>query len=404
MQSLKGSTDKKLSKVPAKPTKLQLKGDMEKVLVRKEKLLEKKLLRGARKMAMVQALSSVSSESNYHQEGPPMSMKKAARTTQLALVSGLNVSSPEESFQPETISSSGWNQPFVNPYVPPKDLYLYWGSTSARGTVASQLTGGAGRASSGQRVRQVLHFGTFFGNHYGDDVTGHGHFLKSLEGDEFAAMSRRCCATLLMPPMENDLPLYGEHDEESHRIRTFVSNGNNLVLTGGDYSSLVFLNKYFHYEIKKDVLDNGPFERLEEDHLPEDLKGQFEHVVRSLPQEGLSVTSVLKSSLPTGAKIVYATPESTPVFQLTYCQAEVDHDACKTAKEEGRSCLMDVQPEQCPDLKGKGQACSCGRILYLGYDFVGHHSSTIGTSVWDDTLRVAAAVPKMGTPGHGELS
>lgn len=42
----------------------------------------------------------------------------------------------------------------------------------------------------------------------------------------------------------------------SRRIRNFVSNGNTLILTGGDYSSLVFLNKYFHYEVKKVSLKN----------------------------------------------------------------------------------------------------------------------------------------------------
>jgi hypothetical protein len=37
----------------------------------------------------------------------------------------------------------------------------------------------------------------------------------------------------------------------ARRIRNYVSNGNTLIMTGGDYSSLVFINKYFHYELKK---------------------------------------------------------------------------------------------------------------------------------------------------------
>ena len=68
--------------------------------------------------------------------------------------------------------NSGWNTPFVNPYVPPKDLYIFWGKSSAKGTLASQWVGGSGRASSAQRIRQILNFGTFSGNHYVDDVTG----------------------------------------------------------------------------------------------------------------------------------------------------------------------------------------------------------------------------------------
>jgi len=188
------------------------------------------------------------------------------------------------------------------------------------------------------------------------------------------------------------------------RIRTFVSNGNNLVLTGGDYSSLVFLNKYFHYEVKKTVLDNGPFERLPEGSLPKDLKSRFAKVASTLPQEGLSVTSVRKNSLPTGAKLIYATPFSTPLFQLTYCQAQVDKDACRIAKASGKSCLRDAKPGECPAMHKKGLACSCGRILYDGYDFIGHHSSTIGESTWDETLKSAVSLPYTRKPGPGALA
>ncbi len=70
------------------------------------------------------------------------------------------------------LAVSGWNTPFVNPYVPPKDLYIFWGKSSAKGTLASQWIGGSGRASSAQRIRQILNFGTFSGNHYVDDMTG----------------------------------------------------------------------------------------------------------------------------------------------------------------------------------------------------------------------------------------
>lgn len=36
------------------------------------------------------------------------------------------------------------------------------------------------------------------------------------------------------------------------------------------------------------------------------------------------------------------TPKSTPMFQLTYCQAEMKKDACKIATAAGKSCLTDV--------------------------------------------------------------
>ena len=76
------------------------------------------------------------------QAGPPLKMvSERARLVQLAQMDG---------------KLSSWNKPFVDPYVPPKDLYIYWGSTSAKGTVASQLTGGAGdsraRSSKDERI------------------------------------------------------------------------------------------------------------------------------------------------------------------------------------------------------------------------------------------------------------
>jgi len=59
----------------------------------------------------------------------------------------------------------------VNPYLAPNDLYLFWGESSATGTLSSQFNGGRGRASSGQRIRQVLRLG---------DFTGSGYFSSSL--------------------------------------------------------------------------------------------------------------------------------------------------------------------------------------------------------------------------------
>lgn len=37
---------------------------------------------------------------------------------------------------------------------------------------------------------------------------GHGHFLDSWSGNTFASMSRVCCSSVLVPPMENDLPIF----------------------------------------------------------------------------------------------------------------------------------------------------------------------------------------------------
>jgi hypothetical protein len=74
------------------------------------------------------------------------------------------------------------------------------------------------------------------------------------------------------------------------------------------------------------------------------------------------------------------------------------------AQSEGRSCLRDAKRDECPDVQKRGLKCSCGHIVYIGYDFVDHHVSTIGRSVWDATLKAALRMPKMGKPGPGPFS
>lgn len=108
-------------------------------------------------------------ESNYHQAGPPLKMAAALKgqraimvqlaelpTTELALQEMATKEGDKQEKKAEKkaekpaaaaatdvadstqhqgllSSASGWNQPFVNPYVPPTDLYVYWGSTAAKG-------------------------------------------------------------------------------------------------------------------------------------------------------------------------------------------------------------------------------------------------------------------------------
>ena len=301
------------------------------------------------------------------------------------------------------LDQSEWEKP-LDPYVPPSDLYLYWGTSSARGTLASGFQGGRGRSASGERVRQVLRFGTFTGNGYMDDTSGHGKFLGSWDGSEFERLSIRCCVTLLVPPMERHLPIASEEDELSRKIRAFVSNGNMLIMTGGDFSSLVFLNRFFHYDIRKTVYDRGPFEKMPAKALPANAAAAFKDLPETLAQSGLSVTSVTKESLPPDTRLIYATPVSSPVFEITYCQATMPREQCEVVKPQGYACVVDVLPRDCQAHKDAGRACSCGSIVYVGYDFVDHHSHQMGTSVWDKVLRAAVAMPKIGDEGLGEFT
>eukprot|EP00960_Hanusia_phi_P052782 761654-Hanusia_phi.AAC.6 len=235
-------------------------------------------------------------------------------------------------------------------------------------------------------------------------MSGHGKFLRSWNGNEFQALSIKCCHTLLVPPMERDLPITSEQDTLARRIRSFVANGNMLILTGGDYSSLVFINRFFHFDLKKTVYDQGPFEKMPEASMPENAREAFANMPETIPQSGISVTTITKDSLPPDTKLIYGTPVSSPVFQLTYCESTIPDEQCQIVKPNGYSCAQDVIPRECPSIRQSGRPCSCGTILYIGYDFVDHHSHSIGESIWDKVLRAAVSVPKIGEPGLGEFT
>ena len=185
------------------------------------------------------------------------------------------------------LKQADWEAP-INPYVAPRDLVVFWGDSTSYGTIASSFQGGRGRSASGERVRRVLNFGTFTGNGYMDDASGHGRFLRTWTGLQFESMSLRCCKSLLVPPMERDLPIASEQDQLSRKIRSFVANGNQLILTGGDYSSLVFLNRFFHYNLRKTVYDQGPFEKMPAKSMPENAIKDFAALPETLPQLGYS--------------------------------------------------------------------------------------------------------------------
>lgn len=303
------------------------------------------------------------------------------------------------------LKQADWEAP-INPYVAPSDLVVFWGDSTSYGTIASSFQGGRGRSASGERVRRVLNFGTFTGNGYMDDASGHGRFLRTWTGLQFESMSLRCCKSLLVPPMERDLPIASEQDQLSRKIRSFVANGNQLILTGGDYSSLVFLNRFFHYNLRKTVYDQGPFEKMPAKSMPENAIKDFAALPDTLPQLGLSVTTITKDSLPADTRLIYATPVSSPVFEITFCQTSIPDDQCAVIKPQGYSCVMDALPRDCKDGKmtSSGRACSCGTIVYIGNDFVEHHSHQMGRSVWDRVLRAVADMPKIGTPGLGQFT
>ena len=103
--------------------------------------------------------------------------------------------------------------------------------------------------------------------------------------------------------MEWEFPVFSTHKIIGQRIRNFVANGNNLVLTGG-IAALEFINSYFFYNIE--LVDGnyspGPFRRL--DGVPK----QFTYDPKVLPQKGVAVTAVKKTTLPSGAQVLGSGP------------------------------------------------------------------------------------------------
>lgn len=171
----------------------------------------------------------------------------------------------------------------------------------------------------------------------------------------FRRISETCCSTIVIPPMEWDFPVYSTHKIIGQRIRNFVANGNMLVLTGGILAN-EFINSYFFYniELADGNYSPGPYRRLKD--VPECLLGAPE----VLPQKGISVTAVKKSSLPSGTEVLWGTPRSTPVFMIKFCEAQSPNEGMPPIK---------VLPRDCPAAEKDGRPCSCGYIMYIGYSF-----------------------------------
>lgn len=167
--------------------------------------------------------------------------------------------------------------------------------------------------------------------------------------------------------MEWEFPVFNTHKIVGQRIRNFVANGNVLVLTGG-IAALEFINSYFFYNIE--LVDGnyspGPFRRL--NSVPKQLS--FDPKV--LPQKGISVTAVKKASLPSGAEVLWGTPRSSPVFRIKFCEAQSPDEGMPPVK---------VLPRDCPLAAQDGRPCSCGYLVYIGYNWNEPYPSR-----WDKVL------------------
>jgi hypothetical protein len=68
---------------------------------------------------------------------------------------------------------------------------------------------------------------------------------------------------------------------------------------------------------------------------------------------------------------------------------------------DNRPCIQDVLPSECTSCSICQRNCSCGTILYIGYDFVDNHAHHIGHSAWDLLVRQAADISGVAAQGRG---
>ena len=296
------------------------------------------------------------------------------------------------------------------PYSPPPNMYLWWGPSTNHRFVGS-----------GEHIRHLLHLGQIEGGEWRDPMflgnngvatfrcclagalpaaaaaprSGRARLLPcvphaavravSAEGprpsalalwpradgflclacagraagrsrsQRFRRISETCCSTIVIPPMEWDFPVYNIHKIIGQRIRNFVANGNMLVLTGG-ILAVEFINSYFFYniELADGNYSPGPYRRLKD--VPECLLT----APQVLPQKGIAVTAVKKESLPSGTEVLWGTPRSTPVFMIKFCEAQSPNEGMPPIK---------VLPRDCPAAEKDGRPCSCGYIMYIGYNY-----------------------------------
>ena len=303
-----------------------------------------------------------------------MKVEMSVRTAMLAaaacsvlLLATLPSPSPAHVASTELLGT--WEEPHgigidQEPWSAPKNLWLYWGSTTNR-----RFTG------SGEKIRHIFKMGNIEGGEWRDP-----RFLRKITGSLFRRMSERCCMTLLFPPFEWDFPVYNPSKSIAQRMRSFVANGNSMVFTGGmlDYE---FINRYFFYQLEPSDgnYSPGPFPLLPDwNGITPAQKKYLQPAPRILPQKGISVTAIKKHSLPQGSTVIYASPHNTPVFVIKFCMADNPKNEPSVTYPP-----VKVLPRDCPASAKAGRPCSCGNICYLGYNYVEQYPGR-----WDDTLKI----------------
>jgi len=185
--------------------------------------------------------------------------------------------------------------------------------------------------------------------------------------------------------MKHNMPIWNAYSNIAQRLRNYVANGNHIIFTGGSLVSMEFINTYFWYNIEPTSGEEGhfdgtgygnwspgPWRKLIDKGLP----WVFKMTPDTLYQDHTSVQTVGLSSLPDGARVIYMSPQSSPVFQIRFCQ--------RLSSKHGEAPIKTL-PRDCWRYAAKGYPCSCGTITYIGYDW--HYDQT--SEAWDKVMLAA---------------
>ena len=110
-----------------------------------------------------------------------------------------------------------------------------------------------------------------------------------------------------------------------------------------------------HTDLKKVIYDHGPFEKQAVSADPE-TEAIIAKLPASLPQEGLSVTSVDLHSLPPRTTALYSTLTSTPLMEITFCEKPLGYPLHSPQRglrgywcgyNSGMMCTQTSSPHEC---------------------------------------------------------